>query len=178
MLKTIALIASILLALPVQAEETAKPKRQPSEPIFKVRAREHYDHLSLNSGQSYKGFSHRFNLWWEKPMELSLGFVVGPVWAPLKSAEGEKVTLYNLGAEAKWFPVKSPVFLRTAINLNGLKDSSMHYGASTYLGSGIEVIAWGVGFALEYGIQVGEIETIGGFRMLSPSIGFHFYEYL
>ena len=145
---------------------------------FKVRAREHYESVKITNVGQYKGFTHRFNFWWENPMKLSYGLVLGPIWAPLQSSKGDKITLYNLGPEVKWFPNTSPIFIRAGSYANALKTSNLHYGISLYLGSGIEIKAWGVGFAFEYGLQYGIINKAGSLKVILPSIGVHFYDYI
>lgn len=148
-----------------------------SDMNFKMRAREHYDRVFLDH-KSYEGFTHRFNLWWEKPMDYYYGFAFGPVWAPLRHEKGDQATLYHAGIEGKWFVVVDhPFYLRGALYINAFKTNALEKGMSTLLGGGIEIKKWGVGFAFEWAYQSGYLEESGHFNMISPSIGVHFYDY-
>jgi len=163
---------------------------------FKVRAREHFDQVTLTYGQAapgqqkynHKGIGPTINLWFEDPYANSFGLAVGMTYINNNGltpyGTGSKDTeLWSIGVEGKHYfvPKAGGFFFRWGLSservkaYQAFKDSS---GNGTYLGLGYEIKFSRIGLALEAAkrqIKLGQQIQIDA---QSPSIGVHFYGYL
>ncbi len=155
---------------------------------FAIRAREHYDvhKYNLNSQTfEYKGLSNTFNLWWEKPYQWSFGFSFNPLIGSATTEDdaspfGEKIRLWILGLEGKYFPMPDwlLIFLRGGLSYHILevKDGvSNPEGYGGYLALGYEFKTKKLGIAPELGIRKIKFSRGVEGNLVSFSIGFHFY---
>ncbi len=166
------------------------PSVFPSE--WKFRAREHYEihSIKLKNGNTYKykGFSNTINFGLEEAFKYYYALAAGPLLgggsldkgpAPLEL--DNKIKLFNLGLEAKYFILQElpGLFLRGGLGYNfinagqGSADSSK--GGSYYLGLGYEVRVKKLGIALEIATRQTSLSGNIQISSFTPSIGFHFY---
>ena len=156
---------------------------------FKFRAREHYEiHNITAGGQDYKfrGLSNTINAWFEKPYDFSIGLAFSPVLAGIKADEtyaiGEKLTLYNVGIEAKYFPklLSDYLYGRGGVGYSHLENSGLgkQDGYNVYFGLGYEIPFKSFGIALEAAIRQVELNNDISDQIFTPSVGLHFYKML
>ncbi len=158
----------------------------------KFRAREHYDYHQFKlDSQSYtfRGFSNTINyMFKEKAMQESFGLGISTLGdnvdnEKLKNSRvGEKISLYQIDFEYKWFPknIWSGFYLRHGAGYSLLDTEKLNtfHGVHIQNALGQEIMFNHFGLALELSTQAiffeqGAISLTGG-----AAIGFHFYKYL
>ena len=156
-----------------------------------VRAREHFEsHEYKYSGQKikYTGLTNTINIWREEPYKWALGLALGPVIGSAKeknsgAALGEEIQLSILGVEGKYFPFAGQIDLFTRLGITYSKlDTEMGPddpdGIGYYAGVGYEFRTEMLGIALEFGIRYVDLSSDITGTIVTPSIGFHFYDML
>ena len=162
---------------------------------IRIRAREHFDfyhvrYSSVLGSADYNGMSNTINVWWEDPKKFSFGLAFNPVLgsadisgiAPLGT--GDKVTLWSVGLEAKYFVWQDAnSLLQNVFTRGGLffhvfdTDGPLGnlLGTGLYAGTGIEVPVWIIGLSLELAFRGVLLEKSTQLFAATPSIGVHFY---
>ncbi len=155
---------------------------------WKFRARETYDQFRIFDGPSeskYSGLSNAFNFWKEEPFDLSYGLVIGPLIGGAKAEDStglyvDRVKLYFLGAEAKYFYYENfGLFSRAGIYYDYLDLSRSRWrdGLGLYIAVGYEFNISGVGVSLESGLRRSDLSQGVVLQALSFALGVHFYEF-
>ncbi len=156
---------------------------------FKIRAREHYEihDVTYKGGESsFRGLSNTINAWWEVPYKYSFGLALSPVFSNLSSNEsspyGQEISLLTIGLEAKYFPefIDLNFFTRSGVGYAHLEGETeiQNDGIAFYVGLGYEFEFKKFGLALEVAYRHVELNHDVQDGVFTPSIGFHFYDFL
>ncbi len=156
---------------------------------FKIRAREHMEwHHVKNEGSraKFKGLSNTINIWYERPYDFSFGLALSPlIISGIRANDtstpyGEKIQLFNIGLEGKLFPklLLDNIFVRSGIGHTLFRPDLGENltGVNLYLGIGYEIPFKTFGLALEFAYRRAFLEEGTRVTVVTPSIGFHFYE--
>jgi hypothetical protein len=175
-----------VLAVSVTARGEAEDVR--TDGGFRARARQHFEWMTIDYGDadaSYLGLSNTINVWWEKPFDWSFGLAFGPILGSADRRSSttpglpETLTLWHLGFEGKYFPLKKlGLFGRAGLFLSVLDPSvgsDVYAGAAYYAGFGWEFQVWKIGIAPELAIRHAWLEGGRSAFVVTPSIGLHFY---
>ena len=160
--------------------------------LAKFRAREHYDYHQIDfqsETYTYRGLSNTINYFWsEKAMEHSFGLGVSTLGDNVENENlsgspiGEKITLYQIDLEYKWFPkiALDGLYLRHGAGYSLLDTQNLDtfHGLHYQQAIGHEWFLKHFGLAFEFSAQ--SIFYESGVRSLTfgAAIGFHFYPYL
>ncbi len=158
---------------------------------LRVRIREHFDwyrvkYPSQTSRVSYFGMSNTLNVWYEEPFDYAFGLALMPILGSAKATNGvvsgtnEKIRLWNLGVELKYFlqPEVLKIFVRAGLGVNFLDtraELGTFVGASYYLGLGYEFQIWKLGISPEVALRHVLLEQGANVLLFTPSLGIHFY---
>lgn len=162
---------------------------------IRLRAREHYEMHTIKSDvidlkATYKGFSNTVNLWYEVPYVVSAGLAFSPILGAARNEDnparvlGERVRLYSLGLEGKYFPFWRDglkMFTRIGLGWSQLSTKgtiSKANGLHVYLGVGWEFPVWKLSLAPEIAIRQSYLQSDLSVTSITPSIGVHFYSIL
>jgi len=164
----------------------------PSIVLAKFRAREHYDYHQFNidsKSYTFRGFSNTINFFfYEKALGDSFGLGISTLGDNVENEDlresrvGEKITLYQLDLEYKWFPKSfwKGVYVRHGFgysNLDTDKLGSFH-GIHYQQAIGQEIMFKHFGLALELSGQGVFYERGAMSYTIGSALGFHFYKYL
>ena len=119
---------------------------------------------------------------WLPPFGLSLSSFGSGVEnkKPANLSIGKKISMYKIGIEYKWFPIKGKnYFLRESTGLTNLKGDNLSFlGIFIGHGLGYEIRFSKIGLAFEMAGQINILEKGAMDLLFNPSIGVHFYGYL
>lgn len=167
------------------------PSAHAAEGRFTPRFREHYDLTQLRTAAgntTYGGLSSSVNLFYEKPLEWSLGLVFNPVVAGRDKQLGtanlalpSKIRIWHYGIEYQRFvlaePEKYGLFARVGASFDvfDVKYATTRYGGSYYLGLGWEQRIGGVGIAPEVAFRHMVFEKDIQALAFTPSLALRLY---
>ena len=155
-----------------------------TEGKFRIRARENYQQVNIEKS-SFQGFSHCFNIWYEKPFDYALGLATGSFLTYFYALDlkddrlNSKIKLLSHGLELKyWF--YQGLFSRQGLyyqQFNGESLLRRDSGIAGLVGLGYEFNFSGVGLAFELDYRRGYLKEFH-FKTQEKNfaLGVHFYK--
>ena len=160
---------------------------------IRLRARENYEIIDMEfqgQTQQFQGLSNTFNLWFERPFDISYGLAGGSIFSGF-SPDGQnqipglsnEIKVDFLGFEVKWFLYSQGnqgLFFRPGIYWQNLKSrgrAGKIQGSAYYLGMGYEFLIYKqLSLSPEIAVKRGEAQDYS-WQAVVVSVGLHFYRF-
>lgn len=156
-----------------------------------MRARESFEWFDIESSSqdvAYQGLTNTFNLFYEKPMEYSIGLAGGSIFSGLSTTDtplpgfSDEIKTTFIGLEAKYFPTKAlrGFFVRPGLYWKTLNSKGVVGKVDGFMGGvglGYEIPIWEqIHLVPETGTQFGDLGAYP-VNIKSVSLALHFYNF-